>query len=89
MCDVGRWDVFISVHSQKIFHIYSFNKITGISTDIQNPNSYIIRYIVAYLLKAGTVEPQKQPFIGNGYVTCKSEVTACSDVFYAVRAEAI
>jgi hypothetical protein len=37
--------------------------------------------IVAYLLKARTVEPGKQPLIGNGCVTRRSGVTVGSGVF--------
>jgi hypothetical protein len=45
--------------------------------------------MVAYLLKARTVEPEKQPLLGNGCVTRNNEVTSGSGVFCAVRAEAI
>jgi hypothetical protein len=38
-----------------------------------------------YLLKAGTVELQKQPLLGNGFVTRNNGVTVGSDVFFAVR----
>jgi hypothetical protein len=44
---------------------------------------------VAYLLKARTVEPEKQPLPGNGCVTRNSGVTVWSGVFCAVHAEAI
>jgi hypothetical protein len=46
-------------------------------------------YIVAYLLKARTVEPEKQLFLGNGCVTRRDGVAVGSGVFCAVRAEAI
>jgi hypothetical protein len=46
-------------------------------------------YIVAYLLKARTVGPEKQPLLGNGCVTRDSGVTVRSGVFCAVRADAI
>jgi hypothetical protein len=36
---------------------------------------------VAHLLKARTVEPEKQSLIGNGYVTCNNEVTVGSGVY--------
>jgi hypothetical protein len=49
-----------------------------------------LRYhTVAYLLKATTVEPEKQPLLGNGYVTRNDGVTVGSGVLCAVRAEAI
>jgi hypothetical protein len=44
---------------------------------------YCLYYIVAYLLKARTVEP------GNGYVTRNNAVTVGSGVFCEVRAEDI
>jgi hypothetical protein len=44
---------------------------------------------VADLLKARTVEPEKQPLIDNGCVTCNNGVTVGSGVFCAIRAEAI
>jgi hypothetical protein len=46
-------------------------------------------FIVAYLLKARTVEPEKQQFLGNGCLTLNNGVTVGSDVFCAVRTEAI
>jgi hypothetical protein len=45
--------------------------------------------IVAYLLKARSVEPKKQPVLGNGCVTCNNGVTVGSGVSCAVSAEAI
>jgi hypothetical protein len=44
---------------------------------------------VAYLLKARTVDPEKQPLLGNDCVTGNNGVAAGSGVFCAVRAEAI
>jgi hypothetical protein len=44
---------------------------------------------MAYLLKAKTVEPEKQPVSGNGCVTCNNGVTVGSGVFCAVHAKAI
>jgi hypothetical protein len=44
---------------------------------------------MAYSLKERTVEPEKQPLLGNGCVTHKNGVTAGSCVFCAVHAEAI
>jgi hypothetical protein len=44
---------------------------------------------VAYFLKARTVKPEKKPLIDKGLVTSNNGVTVGSDVFYAVRAEAI
>jgi hypothetical protein len=44
---------------------------------------------VAYLLKARTVEPEKQTLLGNGYVTRNNAVTVGSGVYCAVRAEAM
>jgi hypothetical protein len=49
----------------------------------------ISHYIVAYLLKARTVKPEKQPLLGNGFVTRNKGVTVGSGVFYVIRAEAI
>jgi hypothetical protein len=46
-------------------------------------------YIAAYLPKARTVEPEKQPLLGEGYVTCKSVVTVGSGVSCAAHAEAV
>jgi hypothetical protein len=42
---------------------------------------------VAYLLKAGTVELEKQPLLGNDSVIHNNEVTVGSVVFCAVRIE--
>jgi hypothetical protein len=44
---------------------------------------------VAYLLKARTVKPEKQPFLGNDSVTRNNGVNVGSDVFCAVLAEAM
>jgi hypothetical protein len=45
--------------------------------------------IVAYMLKAKTVETEKQPLLGNCCLTCNNGVTVGNDVFCAVRAEAM
>jgi hypothetical protein len=45
--------------------------------------------ILAYLLKARNVEPEKQPLLGKGCVTSNNGVTVGSGVFCAVRVEAI
>jgi hypothetical protein len=45
--------------------------------------------IMAYLLKARTVEPEKQPLLLNGSVTHNNGVTVGIGVFYAVRTEVI
>jgi hypothetical protein len=37
-------------------------------------------YIVAYMLEARTVEPEKQPLLGNGCVTRNNELTVGSCV---------
>jgi hypothetical protein len=42
--------------------------------------------IVAYLLKARTVEPVKQLLLGNTYVTCNNGITITSDVFNSFQA---
>jgi hypothetical protein len=44
---------------------------------------------VAYLLKARIVEPERQPLLGNDFVTRNNGVTAGSGVFCAVRVEDI
>jgi hypothetical protein len=44
---------------------------------------------VAYLLKARTVEPEKQQLLGNGRVTRNNGVTVGSGVLCAVCADAI
>jgi hypothetical protein len=36
-----------------------------------------------------TVEPEKQPFLGNGYVTYNNGITVVTGVFCAVCAEVI
>jgi hypothetical protein len=54
-----------------------------------NINLIIIKKIVAYLLRARTVEPEKQLMLGNGCVTCKNGVTVGSGVFYAVNASGV
>jgi hypothetical protein len=84
---MGRSDMFSVAHLHKKLTIYHFNKITRVLTNIQNPTHYIIQYIVAYLLKARTVE--KQLLLGNGYVTRNNGVIVRSGVSCAVRAEAI
>jgi hypothetical protein len=45
--------------------------------------------IVAYLLKARTVELEIQPLLGDGCITHSNEVIVRSGVFSAVHAEAI
>jgi hypothetical protein len=45
--------------------------------------------IVAYLLKARSVESKKQPLLGNCCVTHNNEVAARRNVFCVVRAEAL
>jgi hypothetical protein len=44
---------------------------------------------VAYLLKARTVEPEKEPLLANGCVKHNNGVTVGSGVFGVVRAKAI
>jgi hypothetical protein len=46
-------------------------------------------HIMAYLLKARTVEQEEQPLLGNGCVTSNNGITVGSSVFYAVHSEAI
>jgi hypothetical protein len=46
-------------------------------------------HIVAYMLKARTVESEKQSLLGNGCVTRNNVVAVGNGVFYAARAEAI
>jgi hypothetical protein len=41
------------------------------------------------MLKARTVEPEKETVIGNGYVTCNNVVTVGSGVFCVVHAAAV
>jgi hypothetical protein len=48
----------------------------------------IIR-VLAYFQKARTVEPEKQPLLVDGCVTCNSGITVGSFVFRAVHAEAV
>jgi hypothetical protein len=54
----------------------------------QNAGLYAY-YIVAYMLKAKIVEPEKQQWLGHGCETRNNGVTVGSSVFCAVRAEAI
>jgi hypothetical protein len=44
---------------------------------------------MAYLLEARTVEPEKQPLLGNGCVTSNNGGTFGSGVFYEVRVEVL
>jgi hypothetical protein len=44
---------------------------------------------MAYLIKARTVKPEKQPLLGNGCVTHYNGVTVVRGVFCAVRVVAI
>jgi hypothetical protein len=44
--------------------------------------------MVAYFLKARTIEPEEQPLLGNGCVTRDYRVTVGSGVSCEVRAEA-
>jgi hypothetical protein len=44
---------------------------------------------MAYLLKARTVEPEKQPLLDNGCVTCNNGVSVGCSVLFAVHAEDI
>jgi hypothetical protein len=48
-----------------------------------------IQYIVAYFLKARTVESEKRSLLCNGYVACNNGVTFGNCVSCAVYAEAI
>jgi hypothetical protein len=58
--------------------------------DNDKPGSYkSLLYIVAYLLKARTVEPEKEPLLGSSCATRNNEVTVESGVFCAVHAEDI
>jgi hypothetical protein len=50
---------------------------------------YIPEDIVAYLPQARTVDPEKQPLLGNGCVTRNNRVNVGSGVFCAVRPKAI
>jgi hypothetical protein len=50
---------------------------------------YVENNIVAYLLKAGTVELEKQPSLGNGCVTRNNEVIDGSRVLCPVHSETI
>jgi hypothetical protein len=52
-------------------------------------HTYYIQYIVVYLLKARSVEPEKQILLGNGSVTRKNGVSVGIGVFCAVRADVI
>jgi hypothetical protein len=54
-----------------------------------NPIEHFGNYIVAYLLKARTVEPEKQPLLCNSCVTRNSELNVGSGFFCAVRADAV
>jgi hypothetical protein len=45
--------------------------------------------IMAYLLKARTVEPEKEPLLDNGYVTRNNGVSIGSGVSCAISVEAI
>jgi hypothetical protein len=49
----------------------------------------ISQYTVAYLLKARTMEPEKQPLLYNDFVTPNNGVTVGSGVFCVIRAEVI
>jgi hypothetical protein len=44
---------------------------------------------MAYLLKARTMKPEKQPLLGNGCVTFNNGVTVGSGVFCVVHADTI
>jgi hypothetical protein len=46
-------------------------------------------YIVAYLLKARTVEPEKQPLLGNGCVTRNNGVIVGKAAFCVLHAKAV
>jgi hypothetical protein len=50
---------------------------------------YALKDAVEYMLKARTVEPEKQPFLSNSCVTHKNGVTVGSSVFCLVCAEAM
>jgi hypothetical protein len=50
---------------------------------------HVVFNTVAFLLKAKTVDPEKQPLTGNDCVTCNNGVIVGSSVFCAVCAEAI
>jgi hypothetical protein len=54
------------------------------SPQFDHPNN-----IVAYFLKARTVEPEKEPLLSNGCVTHNHGVTVGSGVSCAVHAEVI
>jgi hypothetical protein len=62
---------------------------------LQTPIKYvhaavaILFYIIAYRLKARTVEPDEKLLLGNGFVTDKNGVTVGSGVFRAVLADVI
>jgi hypothetical protein len=52
-------------------------------------SKHILYNIVAYLLKARTLEPEKKPLLGNSCGTGNNRVTVGNGAFYAIRAEAI
>jgi hypothetical protein len=45
--------------------------------------------IVAYLLKSRYMEPEKQPLLGNGCVTCNNGIIVGTDIFCVVHYKAI
>jgi hypothetical protein len=49
---------------------------------------FVVEHNMAYLLKARTVEPEKEPLLCNGCVTRNNGVTVGSVVYCAVLAEA-
>jgi hypothetical protein len=53
------------------------------------PATILDHYIVAHVLKTRTVEPEKQPMLGNDSITRNNGVTVGSDVFCEVRADDI
>jgi hypothetical protein len=59
--------------------------ITHISENVL----YNDQHNVAYLLRARTVEPGKQPLLDNDCVTCNNGVTVGKCIFYAVHVEVI
>jgi hypothetical protein len=54
--------------------------ITPVGEGLRFVLNMAFKYIVAYLLKARTVEQEKQPLLGNGSVACNNGVTVGSGV---------
>jgi hypothetical protein len=76
----------MSAHILNIF-IEKTNTARRLQFSPHDSGTVRVLCIVACLLRARNVEPEKQPLLSNGCVTCFNGVTVESAVFYMAHAD--